>query len=342
MSALSSIPSSTRLRRGAVSADAIANLLRSYGLTDARIVHLNTSENATFRVISADRRAILRIYRIGHRTETEIDAELDWMETLRDQGVVETAAALRRLDGGRVGRIATSAGATFGVLFEELAGAAPAEDELEHWFQRLGEVCGRLHEHPATDSSVRYRRPCFDWNNLIGPAAIWGPCAAAPGLEQRAVPVLERAAADIRRRLEEYGRGPDRHGLIHGDLRLQNLLVHEDRVRVIDFDDCGSCWLLYDLATALSLLEEQPSAPTLLEAWLAGYRQRRALHGEDLRIIPDLIMMRRLQVLGWLGSRSDSDLAREYAPSYVPATVAAADDYLRGRFRLAPRIGRSS
>jgi Ser/Thr protein kinase RdoA (MazF antagonist) len=341
MSGLFSIPSSTPLRTGAVAGHAIADLLGAYGFTDARLEHLNTSENATFRVTGLNRRAVLRIYRIGHRTRTQIEAELDWMQALRDQGVVSTPSIFRRLDGGRVAGIDTSIGATHCVLFEELAGAVPSEDELEHWFERLGEVCARLHEHAAAgNSDVRSRRPSFDWDNLIGPEAVWGPSSAAPGLDERALPVLERVSANIRRRLGEYGRGPERYGLIHGDLRLQNLLVHEDSVRVIDFDDCGSCWLLYDLATALSLLEEQPSAPILLEAWLQGYTQRRALRSEDIRIIPDLIMMRRLQVLGWLGSRSDSDLAGEHASSYVPATVAAADDYLRGCFRLAPRIER--
>jgi Ser/Thr protein kinase RdoA (MazF antagonist) len=338
MTCLSPIPSSTPLRSGAVSCRAIAELLGCYGLADARLEHLNTSENATFRVTRAGSRAILRIYRIGHRAEAEIEAELDWMQELRDQDVVETPLALRRLDGGRVGEIVTSIGPTYGVLFEELPGVSPSEDHLERWFERLGGLCARLHRHSADRSScVRSRRPSFDWNNLIGPAAIWGPSSAAPYLDARAIPVLDRASANIQQRLQEYGRVAGRYGLIHGDLRLQNLLVHDDSVRVIDFDDCGSCWLLYDLATALSLLEEQPAAPNLLEAWIEGYARRRVLCGEDLRIIPDLIMMRRLQVLGWFGSRSDSELAREYASAYVPATVAAADDYLRGHPRLAPR-----
>jgi Ser/Thr protein kinase RdoA (MazF antagonist) len=324
---------------GAVmTADALAFLLESYGLAGARLEHVNTSENATFRVTSGGYRGILRIYRIGHRTRAEIEAELDWMQALAAAGVVQTPKVLCLADGGRIGEAATSIGATSSVLFEELSGAAPPDDRLEYWFGRLGEVCARLHEHAARwDAHVRHRRPVLYWDNLIGPAAIWGPSAEAPHLDPRARPLLERASERVRIRVQEYGRGAGRYGLIHGDLRLQNLLVDEGEIRVIDFDDCASCWSLYDLATALSLLEDTPGAPALLAAWIEGYSGRRSLDPKDLDVIPDLIMMRRLQVLGWLGSRSGSALAAEYAPSYVPATVAAAEDYLAGRPRLAPR-----
>jgi Ser/Thr protein kinase RdoA (MazF antagonist) len=331
------IPGSPPHGGGVMAADSLSRLLESYGLAGARLEHVNTSENATFRVVSAGYRAILRLYRIGHRTRAQIEAELDWMQALRAAGVVETPAVVRLPGGGRIGEALTSIGPTPSVLFEELSGAAPPEDQLEYWFGHLGEVCARLHDHAArSDPRIRDRRPVLKWDNLIGPAAIWGSSFEAPCLDARARPVLERASEQIRRRVLEYGQEADRYGLIHGDLRLQNLLVDAGRIHVIDFDDCASCWLPYDLATALSLLEDLPAAPALLAAWVEGYVRRRRLRPADLAIIADLVMMRRLQVLGWLGSRSDSALAMEYAPTYVPATVAAADEYLSGRPRLAP------
>jgi Ser/Thr protein kinase RdoA (MazF antagonist) len=333
------IPAGPPAGGAGITADALSLLLESYGLAGARLEHVNTSENATFRVVSGECAGILRIYRIGHRTSVQIEAELDWMQELADDGVVETPKALRLADGRRIGEAVTSLGATSTVLFEELAGAAPPDDRLEYWFGRLGEVCAKLHDHAAQwGSHVRNRRPVLQWDNLIGPAAIWGQSAEAPHLDPHALPLLERASERVRSRLLEYGQAAGRYGLIHGDLRLQNLLVDDGEIRVIDFDDCASCWLLYDLATALSLIEDLPGAPALLASWIEGYARRRRLDPVDLGIIPDLIMMRRLQVLGWLGSRSDSSLAMEYAPSYVPATVGAADDYLAGRPRLVPRL----
>ena len=48
------------------------------------------------------------------------------------------------------------------------------------------------------------------------------------------VALLSRLEDTIRRRLEVYGRGRDRFGLTHNDLRLANLLVDGDRTFVID------------------------------------------------------------------------------------------------------------
>ena len=63
--------------------------------------------------------------------------------------------------------------------------------------------------------------------------------------------VLARLDEALRHRLAAFGTGSDRYGLVHADTRLANLLVDDDGgVSVIDFDDCGFGWYLYDLATS--------------------------------------------------------------------------------------------
>ena len=64
-------------------------------------------------------------------------------------------------------------------------------------------------------------------------------------------------------RLEAYGQGPDRFGLVHADIRLANLLVDGGHVRVIDFDDSGFTWFMYDFATTVSFMEDHPRVPEL-------------------------------------------------------------------------------
>jgi len=53
------------------------------------------------------------------------------------------------------------------------------------------------------------------------------------------------------RRSVRLARGGGRPGLIHADLHLGNALFWSDEVRVIDFDDCGFGYWLYDIAFAL-------------------------------------------------------------------------------------------
>ena len=69
---------------------------------------------------------------------------------------------------------------------------------------------------------------------------------------------------------QTYGKGPDRFGLIHCDLRLANLLIDGKEVKVIDFDDCGFGWYMYDAATPVSFYEHEPQVPGLIEVLEEG------------------------------------------------------------------------
>ena len=44
-------------------------------------------------------------------------------------------------------------------------------------------------------------------------------------------------------------------------MRLANLLVDGRDVSVIDFDDCGFGWFMYDLGSSVSFIEHDPTVP---------------------------------------------------------------------------------
>ena len=113
---------------------------------------------------------------------------------------------------------------------------------------------------------------------------------------------------------------------------LANLLVEGDRTAIIDFDDCGFGWYLYDLAAALSFLEERPDAPELVACWLKGYRREADVPEVLEAEIPTFIMLRRLQLIGWVGYQMQHlEFAREIGPRFTVDTCRLAEDYL-GRF----------
>ena len=142
--------------------------------------------------------------------------------------------------------------------------------------------------------------------------------------------LLSSAVKRISGALADYGATPDRFGLVHADLRLANLLVDGDTTYVIDFDDCGFGWYLYDAATALTFLEDRDEAPSWLQAWVSGYERRTSLSAEDRAVLPSLLMLRRMLVLAWLGSHAETELAREESHAYLAATCALASHYLNG------------
>ena len=149
------------------------------------------------------------------------------------------------------------------------------------------------------------------------------------GLDTAKEALFARAVDLIRLRLERFGRAPERFGLIHCDMRLANLLVDGSEVKVIDFDDCGFSWHLYDAATAVSFFEHERHVPELMSAWAKGYRKVHVLAAEDEAELATFIMLRRMLLVAWIGSHSETELAQSMGVGYTEKTAPLCEDYLR-------------
>jgi Ser/Thr protein kinase RdoA (MazF antagonist) len=297
---------------------------------------INHSENVTYRVDDPDagRTAILRVHRPGYHTEAAIRSELRWLAALREDEGVPTAAVLPALDGTLIQTLASEelAEPRHAVMFSFLTGSEPSEDALLGPFERLGEVTARLHRHvqrwPLPEGFVRQT---WDFATMLGSRPIWGDWRAGMGMDAVRQAQLQRLADRIEARLARYGKGPERFGLVHADLRLANLLLEGEVTKVIDFDDCGFSWFLYDLGAALSFIEHRPDVPELVDAWVRGYRKVAPLSPEDEAEIPTFIMLRRLLLVAWIGSHSETELARSMGDAYTEGSCTLAERYL-GRF----------
>jgi Ser/Thr protein kinase RdoA (MazF antagonist) len=314
--------------------------LARWGLPPATSIRLlNVSENATFALVEpSGQEWVLRVHRMGYSSAQEIRSELEWMQALRRDGVTDTAAPLAGIDGDPVQVLRPSAGAAgapdrFAVAFERLPGREPDSRDAVHWFERLGASTARMHGHakrwPLPTGFCRKR---WDFDAMVGPQGFWGSWRAAIGLEPSGVAVLERVLDLIRTRLDRYGASAEVFGLVHADLRLANLLVDGTHLRIIDFDDCGFSWFLYDFATAVSFIEHEPHLPKLLRAWVAGYRKEGSLGADAIEEIPTFVVLRRVLLTAWLASHAEVPFARDMGAGYTRGTVALAQALLNGTF----------
>jgi Ser/Thr protein kinase RdoA (MazF antagonist) len=314
--------------------------LPAHGLPpDAPLTLLNVSENATFAVDdpASGARSVLRVHRTGYHAREAIESELAWIAALRADGVVSTPPVVPALDGSRVVTVRPGDGSAAGDLTEErhvvrfawVDGEEPAGERLGEDFRRLGEVTARLHAHALgwamPPAFTRFR---WDYETSIGPRGHWGRWQDGLAVGAAELGVLTRLDHALCRRLTAFGTGPDRFGLVHADLRLANLLVGGDSVHVIDFDDCGFGWFLYDLGSSLSFIEDDPRVPELIDAWVDGYRRVRPLSAADVGELPTFVMLRRLLLVAWIGSHADTDLARDMGAAFTAGTCALAEDYL--------------
>lgn len=327
-----------------------------YGLSPATTVELlNVSENATYRVHdpATELTAALRVHRLGYHPPGAIESELAWLDALREEAGIRTPRVLPTADGQRVVTVPDPTGgpARDCVLFEFLPGREPAADRMVTDFEPLGALTARMHEHAR-----HWRRPAgfvrFHWDadaafgTPAGPGR-WGDWRVSPGIGPAEAEVLERLEKTLRTRLRRFGTGPERYGLLHADLRLANLLVTEDdarppttvgsapaagpsgrQVSVIDFDDCGFGWYLYDLGAALSFVEHHPEVPEAIDAWTRGYRSVAPLTAEDEAELWTFVLFRRLLLVAWIGSHADVDIAAELGAGYSQQSCTLAERYL--------------
>ena len=168
----------------------------------------------------------------------------------------------------------------------------------------------------------------WDYPAAFGDRARWGRWQDGVGVGPAERRVLTRLDEALHARLSAFGQGPERYGLVHADTRLANLLVHEGSVSVIDFDDSGFSWYLYDLGTSVSFFEHSPEVPGLVDSWLTGYRRVSQLTAEDEAEIWTFIMFRRLLLLAWIGSHQGVDIAAELGAGYTQGSCDLAESYL--------------
>lgn len=307
--------------------------LRKYGIGDeAALKLLNISENATFLVNDpiSDSSTVFRVNRPGYHSRQAIESELAWVRALRDEDVVRTAKVMPAKDNSLVvvGRHFDGE-ERHGVLFEWIPGTEPAQDRLVQDFEELGAITARLHRHARDwkrpDWFTRFR---WDYDTSIGQQGHWGRWQNGMGMGPSELAVLSRLDSTLRERLAAFGTSDDRFGLVHADMRLANLLVDESAVTVIDFDDCGFSWYMYDLGSSLSFIEHHPDVPEMVDSWVRGYRSQAPLSKEDEAEIPTFILLRRLLLVAWISSHSETELAQEMGEEFTRVSCDLAEEYL--------------
>ncbi|MFC4799107.1 phosphotransferase enzyme family protein [Neobacillus sp. GCM10023253] len=304
-------------------------------LSQSSIQLLNYSENATYLITDTTTREkyILRVGRPGYHTKIEVESELEWLRSIDQHSSIQVSLPVSGGNGEYIQVVNYENMNYHCTLFTFLEGEAPNEDneqELISQFEMLGAITAQLHEHSMAnwEQLCQVRRLTWDYETILGQTPKWGRWRDGLGITPEREKLFTSVSEKIKTRLERFGKAPTRYGLIHSDLRLANLLVERDQIKVIDFDDCGFGWYLYDLATSLSFIEHKPYVPGLIESWLKGYRSVRPLSEAEEQEIPTFILMRRLQLIAWVGSR-DNETTRELGSGFTEDTDELAEKYLR-------------
>lgn len=262
-------------------------------------------ENAVHEIALPDgTRAALRLHRIGYQSRDAIASELWWCSELAALGIpvatpVPSAqgALLEPLSSGRLASVVRwidgIALGTAGVPFPE-----PVAVQTDRHF-RLGQLLRRLHQ--ASDRLTlppTFTRPRWDADGLIGETPFWGRFWEHPKATsaQRYALIAARFALQ-----QNFIKMTANSGLIHADVLRENVLFHGPDPALIDFDDSGFGFRLYDLGTVLSQNQYEPARDDLRDALMAGYGT------QDIESVELFTMARSLASVGWTMPRLAPD-----------------------------------
>ncbi|WP_198672240.1 phosphotransferase enzyme family protein [Pseudogemmobacter bohemicus] len=294
---------------------------------------LNIAENLTWLVEAGDFRSVLRVHRPGYHTRTGIGQELAWSQALARDAGIDTPAVIAGVNGALVQEARLPGSLESGrymVMFDFAPGRQPGpDDDLVAPFRSLGAIAARTHIHArGWHPTEPLERLVWDAAAVFGPEPTWGDWRDGPNVTPGIRAVLEEVEQMVHRRLAAWGKGQARYGLIHGDMRLTNLLIDGTRTVLIDFDDSGMGWYLYDFAAAVSFMEDHPQVPALRAAWVEGYRSVAPLSPEEEQEIDTFVMLRRLALLAWIGSHIEAPEPRAMAPHFAAGTARLGQAWL--------------
>jgi Ser/Thr protein kinase RdoA (MazF antagonist) len=214
-------------------------------------------ENQNFHIAAGRNAYVLRVYSSQHATtglrkNADIEFELDFIDLLRSQGV-PTPRVIRTLDDLRIDAIRIDHQTRYTVLFEFVAGEeavsynpqkarSVAETLLNIRKSRLGRPFGAIRKWPGNIVELSLK---FYQDNRCALEAHQG---VLDGL-------YHNAAAEYAH-IQGWALPT---GIIHGDIKLDNLLFDGNRVKaVLDFDDYRESYLLEELTrTVLHDLDSQ-------------------------------------------------------------------------------------
>jgi Ser/Thr protein kinase RdoA (MazF antagonist) len=317
--------------------------LQHWNLAVASLAPIKVRENAVFRIDLADgSKAVLRVHRSGYHSDAELDSEFVWMRALHAAGI-EVPRVIRSRHGRDFEVIATAGSndARQVDVFEWIEGRQLGSVEsgigadgaaIAEQYHTIGAIAARMHNHTAGwRQPAGFRRHAWDAAGLVGEQPLWGRFWELAALTPAQTKLLTRARATIAAELQDYGTKSDRYGLIHADLVPENLLIDGNRIQVIDFDDAGFGWHLFELATSLYFITGDGIYPTAREALIRGYRSERELPDEALARLPLFLAVRGTTYLGWVHTRQGTDTARELTPFLAERACAVAEEYLAAR-----------
>lgn len=257
------------------------------------------SINDTYKVEDAHGSYMFRVYRRGWRTKSEIEAELDLLTHLHENGIKVSVPARGR-NGERIQSFGAPEGTRYGVLFTFVHGR-PVFEMNTTQMGVLGRAVAEL--HGVADKLGRpLNRPRYGLREMVAiPLRQIKPYLAH---RPKDYAYLKLIGAILARRIALLPQTPPAYGVCHWDVHAENLRFDErGKVHFFDFDCAGYSWRAGEMAGVLAgLVWNGKGKADWARCWNAfqgGYSRKRELSKAELSATPVLVPLNMLWVAGF-------------------------------------------
>ena len=269
---------------------------------DAQITLVAQRENTVYRVDDKDQTHALRLHRLGYRTADELQSELEWMAALSAEGL-SLPKPVPTIDDSfcrLVGSV--HADVLSWIPGQPLSDFTPQSPDID-WpatYKQVGAGLAKLHQLSDEWSRPKnFQRPSWNEDGLIGEDPLWDRYWENPALTVEDRLWIDAVRKKARRDFDDAAQLLD-FGLIHADIVHENVMVSSSSISLIDFDDGGFGFRLFDLATLFNRMRREGLGTDCRESFLTGYHSIRPL---DLTHLPMFQALRSLTYVGWNISR---------------------------------------
>ncbi len=326
-----------------ITAEALArDALAQFGLEHySQVTFVKYRENHVYRAESATGEAVaIRLHRPGYRSDAEILSELRYVQRLAEAGLA--VPQMMCAPDGNLLRVVSSGEHTRRASIQAwIPDARPSGDVErvfaaidepdESLFFAIGQLIGELHETgERLGVPPEFIRAPWDADALAGPTPLWGDPRALRSLSPEDAARISAAMTRLHGTLAAASTDASVYGVIHADATPENLMISEERMTLIDFDDFGTGWFAFDIVTPLFFYTTHPRYAEYEAALLHGYEQSRPLRADERELWETFLLARGLTYLGWASDRPGDPasifIEQTVAPWVVRMAVAYVDD----------------
>lgn len=259
------------------------SILERWGYDPGSAKYFRSSANFVFVFQNKGQYFFLRFNDSVERELERIESELTVVRYLKKSA----AQPVKSLNGNDIETVTYDGRTYYAVVFEALKGTQYDFEELHNnQFFAWGKALGALHKAiKEIPERVIKNRPTWEDQMTMVKAIL---------------PETETAALSALEKVEEWAKGltanSESFGLVHYDFECDNLYWNEDKISILDFDDCACYWYVADIAYALrDLFEEGLNLENpAFKTFMTGYQSKAEIDDHLIEELPSFMRMHDL------------------------------------------------